>query len=45
MKDEAYALYKAKYEEVYGIPLTYAEEDENMENTENGATVSELNGD
>lgn len=28
MKDEAFALCKAKYEEVYGIPLTYAEEDE-----------------
>ncbi len=28
MKDEAFALCKAKYEEVYGIPLTYAEENE-----------------
>jgi len=28
MKDEAYALCKAKYEEVYGIPLTYGEEEE-----------------
>ena len=27
MKDEAYALCKAKYEEVYGIPLTYNEEE------------------
>ena len=27
MKDEAYALCKAKYEEVYGIPLTYGEEE------------------
>ena len=25
MKDEAYALCKAKYEEVYGVPLTYAD--------------------
>ncbi len=45
MKDEAYALCKAKYEEVYGIPLTYEEDDENIENTENGATVYEMNGD
>ncbi|MBQ2701595.1 MAG: 1-acyl-sn-glycerol-3-phosphate acyltransferase [Clostridia bacterium] len=28
MKDEAYALCKAKYEEVYGIPLVYDMEDE-----------------
>ena len=28
MKDEAYALCKAKYEEVYGIPLVYDTEDE-----------------
>ena len=29
MKDEAFALYKAKYEEVYGVPLVYAaQEDE-----------------
>lgn len=28
MKDEAYALCKAKYEEVYGLPLTYGEEEE-----------------
>lgn len=27
MKDEAYALCKAKYEEIYGVPLVYAEED------------------
>lgn len=46
MKDEAYALCKAKYEEVYGVPLTYGEEDtteENTENQENEATVSETN--
>ena len=28
MMEEAYALYKAKYEEVYGIPLVYAKETE-----------------
>ena len=28
MKDEAYALCKAKYEEVYGIPLVYGEPEE-----------------
>ena len=28
MKDEAYALCKAKYEEVYGVPLTYGVEEE-----------------
>lgn len=27
MKDEAFALCKAKYEEVYGVPLTYGEEE------------------
>ncbi len=27
MRDEAYACCKAKYEEVYGIPLTYSEEE------------------
>lgn len=46
MKDEAYALCKAKYEEVYGIPLTYEETEtaeENTENQENEATVSEMN--
>ncbi|MBE7101120.1 MAG: 1-acyl-sn-glycerol-3-phosphate acyltransferase [Clostridiales bacterium] len=46
MKDEAYALCKAKYEEVYGVPLTYGEEEtteENTENQENEATVSEAN--
>ena len=26
MRDEAYALCKAKYEEVYGVPLTYGDE-------------------
>lgn len=30
MKNEAYALCKAKYEEVYGIPLVYASEGENQ---------------
>lgn len=46
MKDEAYALCKAKYEEVYGVPLTYGEEETtegNTENQENEATVSEAN--
>lgn len=46
MKDEAYALCKAKYEEVYGVPLTYLEDEiteENVENKENEATVSETN--
>ena len=28
MKDEAYALCKAKYEEVYGVPLTYGVQEE-----------------
>jgi hypothetical protein len=28
MKEEAYALCKAKYEEVYGIPLVYDTEEE-----------------
>lgn len=31
MKDEAYALCKAKYEEVYGIPLVYAQADDGAE--------------
>ena len=31
MRDEAYACCKAKYEEVYGIPLTYAESKEGDE--------------
>lgn len=31
MRDEAYALCKAKYEEVYGIPLQYETESEEME--------------
>ena len=46
MKDEAYALCKAKYEEVYGVPLTYGEDEiaeENTENQKNEATVSEPN--
>ena len=46
MKDEAYALCKAKYEEVYGVPLTYGEEEtteDGAENQENEATVSETN--
>lgn len=46
MKDEAYALCKAKYEEVYGVPLTYGEDEiaeENTENQKNEATVSEMN--
>ena len=28
MKDEAFALCKAKYEEVYGVPLTYGAKEE-----------------
>ena len=36
MKEEAYALCKAKYEEVYGIPLTYGEK-ENEETEEEQA--------
>ena len=31
MMNEAYALCKAKYEEVYGIPLVYAEEERTIE--------------
>lgn len=31
MKDEAYALCKAKYEEVYGIPLVYGDTEEKAE--------------
>ena len=31
MRDEAYAVCKAKYEEVYGIPLTYTTEKEMQE--------------
>jgi 1-acyl-sn-glycerol-3-phosphate acyltransferase len=31
MRDQAYALCKAKYEEVYGVALTYGEGDENPE--------------
>ncbi len=31
MRDEAYAACKAKYEEVYGIPLVYTTEKENQE--------------
>ena len=34
MKDEAYALCKAKYEEVYGIPLTYGDETTENETAE-----------
>ena len=28
MKDEAYALCKAKYEEIYGVPVTYGTKEE-----------------
>ena len=35
MKEDTFALYKAKYEEVYGVPLTYHEE-ENAEETKTG---------
>jgi hypothetical protein len=34
MKEEAYALCKAKYEEVYGIPLSYGEEISGTESAE-----------
>ena len=43
MKDEAYALCKAKYEEVYGIPLIYCDEEDNAGNLENEPNVSEMN--
>lgn len=35
MKEDTFALYKAKYEEVYGVPLTYREE-ESAEETKTG---------
>lgn len=35
MKEDTFALYKAKYEEVYGVPLVYHEE-ENAEETKTG---------
>ena len=35
MKEDTFALYKAKYEEVYGVPLAYFEE-ENAEETKTG---------
>lgn len=35
MKEDAFALYKAKYEEVYGVPLVYLEE-ESAEETKTG---------
>ena len=35
MKEDTFALYKAKYEEVYGVPLTYLEE-ESAEETKTG---------
>ena len=35
MKEDAFALYKAKYEEVYGVPLAYLEE-ESAEETKTG---------
>lgn len=35
MKEDAFALYKAKYEEVYGVPLAYFEE-ESAEETKTG---------
>lgn len=37
MKDEAYALCKAKYEEIYGLPLSYACD----EKSENKGTMYE----
>ena len=35
MKEDTFALYKAKYEEVYGVPLAYFEE-ESAEETKTG---------
>lgn len=35
MKEDTFALYKAKYEEVYGVPLAYVEE-ESAEETKTG---------
>ena len=34
MMNEAYALYKAKYEEVYGIPLVFEREEKGAETEE-----------
>jgi hypothetical protein len=36
MRDEAFAACKAKYEEVYGIPLSYIKENETEKTDENG---------
>ena len=35
MKEDTFALYKAKYEEVYGVPLAYLKE-ESAEETKTG---------
>lgn len=40
MKDEAYALCKAKYEEVYGIPLTYTCDEVQEENEAQADSVA-----
>ena len=34
MRQDTFALYKAKYEEVYGVPLTYLQEENREEKTE-----------
>ena len=39
MKEEAYALCKAKYEEVYGIPLSYGEEISETESAERQSSL------
>ena len=41
MKEEAYALCKAKYEEVYGVPLVYGEEEGDKETNEENTTAVE----
>lgn len=37
MRQDTFALYKAKYEEVYGVPLAYSEEENPEEKTEEKA--------
>ncbi len=37
MRQDTFALYKAKYEEVYGVPLVYSEEENPEENAEEKA--------
>ena len=43
MKEEAFALCKAKYEEVYGIPLTYGDEETETEESDEGTETAENN--